>query len=83
MTNLVTWLAAPDWLTPSEAAALLGPAEDEAAETSGYHVNYIRRLMRKGRLKGRKAGLVWLIEWDSLQTYLTTVEHWERRNMPV
>ena len=57
------WATMPDYITA-----------DEAAETSGYHVNYIRRLMRKGRLKGRKAGLVWLIERDSLQMYLTIVE---------
>lgn len=47
---------------------------DEAAQISGYHVNYIRRLMSKGKLKGRKAGLVWLIERDSLLGYLTTVK---------
>lgn len=46
---------------------------DEAAEISGYHVNYIRRIMRQGKVKGRKIGLVWLIERDSLQAYLTLV----------
>ena len=47
---------------------------DEAAEISGYHVNYIRRIMRAGKIKGRKAGLVWLIERESLHAYMDLVE---------
>jgi hypothetical protein len=41
MTNLVTWLAAPDWLTPSEAAALLGPAEDVASILALMHAGAV------------------------------------------
>jgi len=47
---------------------------DEAAEISGYHVNYIRRLMRAQKIKGRKAGLVWLIERESLHAYLERIQ---------
>lgn len=47
---------------------------DEAADISGYHVNYIRRLMRAHKIKGRKAGVVWLIERDSLQAYLAKAD---------
>lgn len=47
---------------------------DEAAEISGYDVQHVRRLMRGQKIKGRKAGLVWLIERDSLQEYLAKVE---------
>ena len=47
---------------------------DEAAEIAGYHVNYIRRLMRAHKIKGRKAGLVWLIERESLHQYLARIE---------
>jgi excisionase family DNA binding protein len=47
---------------------------DEAAEIAGYHVNYIRRLMRAQKIKGRKAGLVWLIERDSLQAYMERIQ---------
>ena len=39
---------------------------EDAAEISGYHVNYIRRLLRQGKLKGRKFGNVWFIERASL-----------------
>lgn len=47
---------------------------EEAAELSGYHVNYIRRLMRKGTITGRKAGLMWWVERESLRAYLAKVE---------
>ena len=47
---------------------------EEAADLSGYHVNYIRRIMRQGKIKGRKAGIVWLIERPSLLEYLATVQ---------
>ena len=47
---------------------------DEAADISGYDVQHVRRLMRAQKIKGRKAGLVWLIERDSLQAYLAKVE---------
>lgn len=46
---------------------------DEAAEIAGYHVNYIRRLMRAHKIKGRKAGLVWLIERESLHAYMERI----------
>lgn len=60
---------AVDWATLADYITA-----DEAADISGYHVNYIRRLMRAHKLKGRKAGLVWLIERDSLQAYLAHIE---------
>ena len=60
---LADWSHMPDYITA-----------DEAATISGYHVNYIRRIMRQGKVKGRKAGLVWLIERDSLQAYLAKVQ---------
>ena len=47
---------------------------EEAADLSGYHVNYIRRIMRQGKIKGRKAGIVWLIERPSLLEYLARVQ---------
>ncbi len=47
---------------------------DEAADISGYDVQHVRRLMRAHRIKGRKAGLVWLIERESLHEYLAKVE---------
>lgn len=47
---------------------------EDAADISGYHVNYVRRLMRQGKLKGRKFGNVWFIERESLQEYLRIVQ---------
>ena len=47
---------------------------DEAADISGYDVQHVRRLMRAHKIKGRKAGLVWLIERESLHEYLAKVE---------
>jgi excisionase family DNA binding protein len=41
-----------------------------AAEFSGYNVQYLRRLLRHGRLEGIKIGQVWLIEMASLDHYL-------------
>jgi hypothetical protein len=46
-----------------------------AAEATGYNIQYLRRLLRSGRLKGIKIGQVWLIEILSLETYLQHVEN--------
>lgn len=57
------WANMPEWITT-----------EEAAEISGYHVNYVRRLMRQGKIEGRKAGTMWWIDRDSLKEYLALVE---------
>jgi excisionase family DNA binding protein len=41
-----------------------------AAEFSGYSLQYLRRLLRCGRLAGLKIGQVWLIDMTSFETYL-------------
>jgi hypothetical protein len=41
-----------------------------AAEFSGYNIQYLRRLLRKGRLEGTKIGQMWLIKLCSLETYV-------------
>ena len=41
-----------------------------AAETSGYNEQYLRRLLRAGRLQGVKIGQVWLIRLASLEAHL-------------
>ena len=43
----------------------------EAGKISGYNVQYLRRLLRAGKLDGVKIGQVWLIDLASLQTYLS------------
>ena len=42
---------------------------EEAAEISGFHINYIRRLVRAGKVKADKKG-VWLIYRKDLDRYL-------------
>ena len=41
-----------------------------AAEFSGYSLQYIRRLLRSGKLTGLKIGQVWLIEKSTFEAYL-------------
>ena len=41
-----------------------------AAELSGYNIQYLRRLLRSGRLEGTKIGQVWLIKMASFESYL-------------
>lgn len=41
-----------------------------AAELSGYNLQYLRRLLRTGRLDGVKIGQMWLIDLVSLEMYL-------------
>ncbi len=48
----------PDYITTEEAARL-----------SGYHVNYIRKLVRAGKVKADKKG-VWLIYREDFERYL-------------
>jgi excisionase family DNA binding protein len=52
-----------DWITTNEAADL-----------SGYHVNYIRQLVRARKLKARKFGPVWQVSKQSLLDYLARAE---------
>ncbi len=42
-----------------------------ATEISGYNTQYLRRLLRAGKLDGIKVGQVWLIDLASLQTYFS------------
>ena len=44
-----------------------------AAEFSGYSLQYLRRLLRDGKIEGIKIGQVWLIEKDSFEEYLEIV----------
>jgi excisionase family DNA binding protein len=41
-----------------------------AAEETGYNVQYLRRLLRAGKLTGIKIGQVWLISLASLTAYI-------------
>jgi len=41
-----------------------------AAEISGYSQQYLRRLLRNGKLVGFKIGQIWLIEKTIFEVYL-------------
>jgi len=46
----------------------------EAAEMSGYHPEHLRELIREGKVKARKFGIVWQVDRASLLAYLRKVE---------
>jgi len=52
-----------EWLTVQEAAKL-----------TDYHAEYLRLLIREGKIAARKFGPVWAIDKSSLLTYLKTAE---------
>lgn len=49
----------PEWISTEEAAKL-----------SGYNVEYVRRLMRKGKVKAEKRGSMWWIDRESMEAYV-------------
>ncbi len=49
-----------DWITT-----------DEAALISGYHVNYIRQIIRKNKIKAEKKGRDWWVDKTSLLEYVS------------
>ena len=57
------WSELPEWISVREAA-----------ELSRYHPNYIRRLVRQGKMKARKEGPMWWIDRDSLRAYVEEME---------
>ena len=46
-----------------------------AAFHSGYNMQYLRRLLRDGRLFGMKLGQAWLIDKRMFETYLENAHH--------
>ena len=52
-----------DWLSVSEAAKI-----------SGYHPEYIRRLIRDGEIEARKFSIVWQVRRSSLIDYVENAE---------
>ncbi|MCB2160471.1 helix-turn-helix domain-containing protein [bacterium] len=54
-----------------------------AADLSGYSLQYLRRLLRNGKLEGFKIGQVWLIEKTIFEAYLKkAVQATDRRFGP-
>lgn len=52
-----------EWLTIQQASKL-----------SGYHAEYLRIIVRAGKVTARKFGPVWAINRKSLLSYLQTAE---------
>jgi len=46
----------------------------DAAFHSGSNIQYLRRMLRSGTLRGVKIGQMWLIEMDALEVYLKRVK---------
>ena len=46
-----------------------------AAFHSGYNVQYLRRLLRVGRLTGMKLGQTWLIDKRTFEAYQENANH--------
>jgi excisionase family DNA binding protein len=42
----------------------------DAAKLSGYHPEYIRRLIRDGEIEARKFSIVWQVRQTSLSVYV-------------
>ena len=42
---------------------------EEASQITGYSEQYIRRLLRQGKIKAEKKGSMWWVELESLETY--------------
>ena len=46
----------------------------EAAELSGYHPDHLRVLIREGKIRARKFGIVWQVDRASLLAYVKAAE---------
>ena len=44
----------------------------EAAEITGYNAQYLRRILRAGKLDAMKIGQIWLVNLASLQDYFSS-----------
>jgi hypothetical protein len=61
-------MAEDEWLTIQQASRL-----------SGYHAEYLRIIIRAGKLMARKFGPVWAVNKKSLLSYLQVAEKSEDR----
>ena len=59
------------WITTSEAANI-----------SGYHPDYVRKLLKSDKIVGRKWGQTWMVNRESLSAYLKTVQSKGKKRGP-
>lgn len=53
---------------------------NEAADLSGYHPDYVRKLLQTDRVNGRKFGPVWQVDRQDFLNYLERMnEQGEKR----
>jgi hypothetical protein len=45
----------------------------DASISTGYNIQYLRRMLRQGKIHGLKIGQIWLIKKISLDLYLAYV----------
>lgn len=57
------WAILPEWIDTRQAS-----------EQSGYTADYLRQLMRDGKIAAQKRGTMWWIDRDSLRAYVELVE---------
>jgi hypothetical protein len=61
-----------DWITIQDACNI-----------SGYNAEYIRRMIRNGKLKAQKVSIVWIVDKESLLNYISQdQEKSDRRRGP-
>lgn len=56
------WIDLPEWITTQEAA-----------EQSGYAIEYLQRLARNGKIGAEKKGRDWWIDRDVFRNYIETM----------
>lgn len=54
----------------------------EAAKISGYNEEHITRLIREGKITAKKFSIVWQVNRESLQAYISKTEQLGNRRGP-
>jgi len=62
---------AEDWITTAEAAGLIG-----------YHPDYIPRLIKSGKVRGRRFGNAWQIDRASLLAFSREIKQKGQKRGP-
>ena len=63
----------PDWKAETVA---------EAAERTGYNPDYLKRLIRNGKIEAEKFGPMYLIRTESLNAYIANLKPHDGRTGP-
>jgi excisionase family DNA binding protein len=60
--------------TPESHNPVEGITSAEAAQLADYHVKYIRRLVKEGKIAGVKRGRDWWIDKASVEAYVNEMK---------